>query len=110
LFNLITFAFAQTNAPGAPGGQSQGSGLTMLIPILLMIVVFYFILIRPSQKKEKERKKMIDAIKKGDKVITVGGMYGVVTNVKSEENIIELKIADKTKVEFSRTSIQNKVS
>jgi len=75
-----------------------------------MVVIFYFLLIRPSQKKEKDRKKMLEAIQKGDKVITVGGMYGVVVSVRPEENIIVLKIADNTKVEFAKSSIQSKVS
>lgn len=106
MFNLISVAYAQASTPQ----QSQGSGLTMLVPILLMILVFYFVLIRPSQKKEKDRKKMIDDIKKGDKVLTVGGIYGVVSNVKAEENIVVVKIADGTKVEFSKTAIQNKIA
>jgi len=80
------------------------------IPIVLMVVIFYFLLIRPSQKKEKDRKKMIEALQKGDKVLTVGGIYGVVLNIKPEENIVILKIGDGTKVEFAKSAIQGKVS
>ncbi|OPZ38303.1 MAG: preprotein translocase subunit YajC [Spirochaetes bacterium ADurb.BinA120] len=79
------------------------------IPIILMIAIFYFLLIRPTQKREKERKKMIEALQKGDKVLTSGGIYGVVVNIKAEENIVVLKIADGAKVEFARSAVQAKV-
>lgn len=110
IFIADAFAQAQTTAPAAPA-QGGGSMLTgFLVPMLAMIVIFYFILIRPQQKKEKERKALLEAIQKGDKVITVGGIHGVVVNVKPEENIVVLKIADNTKVEFAKSSIQTKVS
>ncbi len=108
MLNLIAIAFAQTQegggAPDAPLG-----GLGGMIPIVLMIIIFYFLLIRPQQKKEKERKQMINEIKEGDKVLTVGGIYGIVSGIKDDNTII-LKIANNTKVEFARSSIQNKVT
>jgi preprotein translocase subunit YajC len=107
LFTVLTSAFAQGKSPS---GESPGSSFMSFIPIVLMIVIFYFILIRPSQKKEKDRKKMIEAIQKGDKVLTSGGIYGVVVSVKPEENIVILKISDGTKVEFAKSAIQAKVS
>ncbi|MDY6933851.1 MAG: preprotein translocase subunit YajC [Spirochaetota bacterium] len=103
-FNLITSAFAQ-GSDKMKGSDSFG----ILFPIIAMILIFYFLLIRPQQKKEKARKSMISAIKKGDKVLTVGGIYGVVVNEKDDDTVI-LKIADGTKVEFSKASIQSKVS
>lgn len=105
MFNLISTAHAQT-----PAGGNGASGWMSMIPILLMIVIFYFLLIRPNQKKEKDRKKMIDVLQKGDKVITMGGMYGVVSSIKKEENIVVLKIGDGTKVEFAKSAIQGKIS
>ena len=109
IFIAEAFAQAQTAAP-AGGQQGSGSLLTgFLVPMLAMIVIFYFILIRPQQKKEKERKKLLESVQKGDKVITVGGVYGVVTGVKPEENIVVLKIADNVKVEFAKSSIQTKL-
>ena len=92
---------------GAPGGA--GSGLVGMVPILLMIVIFYFLLIRPQQKKEKDRKEMVASVQKGDKVLTVGGIYGVVTGFKDDDTVI-LKIAEGAKAEFTRSSIQSKVS
>jgi preprotein translocase subunit YajC len=101
----VTNAYAQ-----AQGGGSSGSTWMSFIPIILMIVIFYFLLIRPSQKKEKDRKKMIDSIQKGDKVLTVGGIYGVVASVKPDEGIVVLKISDGAKVELAKSAIQAKVS
>ena len=105
LFTLVSQAYAQT----ASAGNSATSSWMSFIPIILMIVIFYFLLIRPSQKKEKERKKMIDAIQKGDKVLTIGGMYGTVVNIK-DGNTIVLKIGDSTKVEIVKSAIQAKIS
>jgi len=115
VLNLVTVAFAQVQqaAPAASAAQQAqpgGSMWTSFIPIVAMIVIFYFLLIRPSQKKEKDRKKMLEAVQKGDKVITVGGIYGTVVNVKPEEGIIVLKIGDGTKVDFAKSAIQSKIS
>lgn len=104
MLNMIGILFAQEQ-----GGGESGSSWMSFIPIVLMIVIFYFLLIRPQQRKEKERKKMISAVQKGDKVLTSGGIYGVVVNIKNDD-VVVLKIADGTKVEFSRNSIQGKVS
>jgi preprotein translocase subunit YajC len=109
MFITEAFAQAQNAAQGQP--QQGGSLLTgFIVPMLAMIVIFYFILIRPQQKKEKERKQLLESIQKGDKVLTVAGIYGVVVSVKPEENIVVLKIADNTKVEFAKSAIQAKVS
>lgn len=107
MFNLISDAYAQGESPAPSIG---GGGYDMFIMIGIMILIFYFLLIRPNQKKEKERKAMIDNLQKGDKVLTTGGIYGVVVNVKNEEGIIVLKIADGAKVEFSKAAVQAKIS
>jgi preprotein translocase subunit YajC len=107
LFNFIKAAYAEGEgaAPALGGG-----GWDMFIMIGVMILIFYFLLIRPNQKKEKERKQMIDNLQKGDKVLTSGGIYGVVVNVKNEEGIVVLKIGEGAKVEFAKAAIQTKIS
>jgi preprotein translocase subunit YajC len=112
VFIFLAEAFAQGQAAAPAAGQQGGGSLLtgFLVPMLAMIVIFYFILIRPQQKKEKERKKLLESVQKGDKVITVGGIYGVVINVKPEEGKVVLKIADNVKVEFAKSSIQTKLS
>ena len=106
MLNLFSVAFAMTPQGGAPGGA--GAGVGTFVPLLLMIVIFYFLLIRPQQRKEKERKKMISEIKEGDRVLTAGGIYGVVISIKDDDTVI-IKIADNAKVEFTRSSIQIKM-
>ena len=107
MLHLFTIAFAQ--GTGTDGGQaSQANPIATLIPIGLMIVIFYFLLIRPQQKKEKDRKKMISDIKEGDRVLTVGGMYGIVSDFK-DDNTVVLKVSGNTKIEFAKSSIQSKV-
>jgi len=97
---------------GAAYAQGQGAagsgGWLSLVPILLMILIFYFLLIRPQQKKEKQRQAMINNLQKGDRVVTAGGMHGVVVAVK--DDIVTLKVASNTNIDFVKSSIQAKVS
>lgn len=94
----------------ASNGQQTASPWISIIPLVLMIVIFYLLLIRPSQKKEKDRIKMIEQLKKGDKVLTASGMVGVIVNIKPEENIITVKIAEGVKVDFVKSAVQQKLS
>ncbi|MDA8170738.1 MAG: preprotein translocase subunit YajC [Nitrospiraceae bacterium] len=89
-------------AAGPPAGGG-GSMITSFIPLILIFVIFYFLLIRPQQKKAKEHRLMLDAIKKGDKVVTSGGIYGVVEQV--EQNTILVKIAENVKVKVRKDYI-----
>ena len=76
-------------------------------PILLMILIFYFLLYRPQKKAHDERNKMLDALKVGNRVITLGGIYGTIVAIKDE--IVTVKIADKVDVEVSRNAINGVV-
>lgn len=73
-----------------PAAQAQGGGWTFWIAMLLIFVVFYFFMIRPQTKRQKELKKQRDALKKGDKVVTAGGIYGIVKEVNEFTFIIEI--------------------
>jgi len=91
---------------GAPaGGTAGGSGqvTTTFITFGLVIVIFYFLLIRPQNKKQKETKNMLAALKKGDKVATIGGIRGIVQSVKDDTVVI--KVDDNTKMEFSKSAV-----
>ena len=81
------------------------SGLSAFMPIIILFVIFYFILIRPQQKKQKELQRMIEALRKGDKVLTNGGIFGTVVGFK--DNVLVLKIADEVKVEILKTAISS---
>ncbi len=85
-----------------------GSLLSMILPFVLIFVIFYFFIIRPQNKKQKETKKMIDALKKGDKIVTIGGIYGVVSSTK--ENTIIVKVDDGAKIEFSRSAVSSVIT
>ena len=82
--------------------------LSMILPFALIFVIFYFFIIRPQNKKQKETKKMIDALKKGDKIVTIGGIYGVVSSTK--ENTIIVKVDDGAKIEFSRSAVSSVIT
>jgi preprotein translocase subunit YajC len=87
--------------------ESTGGGnlLYTLAPFILMFAIFYFLLIRPQQKKQKQRGSMLNALKKGDKVTTVGGMHGTIAEIT--DDTIVLKVNDVTKLTFDRSSINN---
>ncbi|MBQ7881785.1 MAG: preprotein translocase subunit YajC [Treponema sp.] len=88
---------------------ATGSGqMVSLIPFIAIIAIFYFFIIRPQNKKQKETEKMINALKKGDKVVTIGGIHGVVSSTK--EKTIVVKVDSNTSIEFNRTAIAAVVS
>ncbi len=94
----IAYAMGQAGGAAAQGG----GGLlgSPLVPIILMLGVMWFLLIRPQQKKQKEHRQMLDNLKKGDRIITSGGLYGCITGLN--ETTMTLEIADKVRVKVSR--------
>ena len=97
---FISAAFAQGAADAAPGGF----GLVQLAPLVLIFVVFYFLLIRPQQKKMKEHQELVKNLRRGDTVVTSGGLVGRVTKVVDEEQI-EVEIADGVRVRQVRSMV-----
>ncbi len=83
--------------------SSTGQMVSTLVTFGLVFVVLYFLIIRPQNKKQKEAKKMIDAVKKGDKVVTIGGVHGTVHSVK--EGTVIVKVDDDCRIEFSKSAI-----
>ena len=101
---FITPAYAQTAAGGPMGG------LTGIIPFILIFGIFYFLIIRPQQKRAKEHKAMLGALRRGDQVITQGGLFGKVTKVKDDSDEVEVEIAEGVKVRAVRATIAQVVS
>lgn len=97
----FAYAMGQTGGTAAQGGG--GLLTTPLFPILLMLGVMWFFLIRPQQKKQKEHREMISNLKKGDRIITSGGLYGRITGIT--DTTLTLEIADKVRVKVSRAHI-----
>jgi preprotein translocase subunit YajC len=94
---------AVAEAMGTSGGGSGGSGaggFAGLIPLVLMFVIFYFLLIRPQQKKAKQHKELLNNLKRGDSVITNGGIYGRI--VELNDTVIKLEVADKVHIKVAR--------
>ena len=89
---------------GAPSGE-QANPLAMFLPLILIFIVFYFFIIRPQKKKEDERKKMIEAVAKGDKVVTIGGVHGTVTQV--DETSILVQVDSSTKLRIEKSALSN---
>ncbi len=96
---FVSPAFAQ--AAGAP---STGAAVAQFLPIILIFVIFYFLLIRPQQKKMKEHRAMIEALRRGDQVVTSGGIVGKVSKVQ-EDGMIEVEIADGVRVKIIKGTI-----
>jgi len=100
---FISSAFAQTApAAAASGGDSQSSLMSML-PLLLMFVVLYFVMIRPQMKKQKEHKTMIDALAKGDEIVTAGGFLGKVS--KLGDGYLNVEIANGVEIQMQRSAV-----
>ena len=90
----------------AAGKQSSPGGmLSMLLPFILMFVVMYFLILRPQKSKERERKDLLSRIKKNDRVVTAGGIHGVITSVRENEVIMRVDDAKDVKVKVDRGSI-----
>lgn len=91
--------FLQAEVPAAQGIVG------LLMPFIVVGVLFYFMILRPQQKQQKERKAMLDALKKGDQVVTVGGIYGELVALK--EDYVTVKVASNTEIKVSRSGISH---
>jgi preprotein translocase subunit YajC len=98
MFNDVAYAMG-----GLPGGGGGAGGLGSFLPLILMFVVFYFLLIWPQQKKAKAHRAVLANLKKGDEVVTSGGLYGSITGIT--DTVVTLEIAEKVRIKVSRSSI-----
>jgi preprotein translocase subunit YajC len=98
---LIDIAYAMG------GGGEGAAGYGGFIPIILMFVIFYFLLIRPQQKRQKEHRSMISNLKKGDRIITSGGLHGRITGI--DDTTLTVEIADKVRVKVARANVSGMV-
>ena len=91
-------------AMGTGGGASgQGGGFGALVPLIAMFAIFYFLLIRPQQKKQKLHRQMIADLKKGDRVVTTGGLHGRITGIT--DTVVTLEISEKVRVKVGRSYV-----
>lgn len=100
----MTIMAAIAWAQGAAGGSGGAGGAVLsLVPFVLIFIIFYFLLILPQQRRQKKLRTMLEALKKGDKVVTSSGLWGTVTNLGKDT--VTLQIADNTKVKIQREHI-----
>jgi len=85
------------------GASGQGGGFGAMVPLILMFAIFYFLLIRPQQKKQKAHRQLLGDLKKGDRVITSGGLYGRITGLT--DTVVTLEISEKVRVKVGRGNI-----
>jgi preprotein translocase subunit YajC len=102
---FATPAFAQ-----AAGGTGAAGGLISFVPIILIFAIMYFLMIRPQQKKVKEHRAMVEALRRGDQVVTAGGVLGKVTRVEDGKAEVEVEIAPNVRVRVVRSTISQVVS
>jgi len=93
----------------AGGPDGGGNGIVNLGFIALIFVVMYMLLIRPQRKKQKEHETLLSALKKGDKIVTSGGMFGVISSIDNEKNKVTIKIGNDIKIEFLKSSIAARI-
>jgi len=108
--NTFILPLLMGGAEGAAGadGAAGGGGLFTIISFVGIILIFYFLMIRPQNKKRKETEKMLAALKKGDKIVTIGGLYGTIQSVK--ETTVIIKADDNVKLEFLRSAVSSIVT
>jgi preprotein translocase subunit YajC len=100
---MLGLAFAMAGPPGGAGPAGGFAAFQQVIPLVFMFAIFYFLLIRPQQKKAKEHKSLLEALKKGDNVITAGGVHGKVTAV--DDTIVTLEIATGINIKITKSYI-----
>lgn len=101
--------YAMAGSPGGGAGQPQGPAamFSSFLPLILIFVIFYFLLIRPQSKKAKEHKQMLENIKKGDKVMTNGGIYGLIEEIDGDTVTLKVGIKDDVRIKINRNYVAN---
>jgi len=99
----LNISYVIAMAPPPQGGDGSSSLFSTLIMFALIIGIFYFLILRPQQKRQKERQKLLEAVKKGDKVVTAGGLHGTVAGL--DDKTVLLQVADNVKMKYERSAI-----
>ena len=108
VYYLLTAApLLQTTDSTTTTSNTPFGSFGAIVPFIAIIAIFYFLIIRPQNKKQKETKKMLEALKKGDRVVTIGGIHGTIQSVKEQSQSVIIKVDDSTKIEFSRSAISS---
>ena len=104
MIDLVSTAMAMGPPPG--GAQGQGNPLLGLMPLVIIVLIFYFLMLRPQQKRAKQHKAFLDALKRGDEVMTSGGIIGRVAGLT--DDVVTLEVDDKVRIKVIRSQIAGK--
>lgn len=98
-------------APAPQGNQPSGGagGLAAFLPFILIFLIFWLLILRPQAKRQKEHQKMLASITKGDRIVTTGGIYGLVLKVNDKEGTLVVKIDDNVKIELDRSAVARRI-
>lgn len=105
---VATVGMAQSPGGAAPGGGG-GGGLAAFLPFILIFIIFWLLIIRPQAKRQKEHQRMLESITKGDRIVTSGGIYGLVVKVNEKEGTLIVKIDDNVKIELDRSAVARRI-
>jgi preprotein translocase subunit YajC len=106
--NVFVLSLLMASPQAADGAQGGASGFMTFLPFVAIIAIFYFLIIRPQNKKQKETQKMLAALKKGDKIVTIGGIHGTIQTVREQSVVV--KVDENTRIEFNRSAISSIVT
>lgn len=107
---MFGIAYAQAAAPAAPTAPAAGGGMNTILgflPIILIFAVLYFLMILPQQRRQKKQQQMLEALKRGDRVVLSSGIHGIISNVK--EHTFLVKVSETTELEIDKGSVAYKV-
>ena len=104
---MFGIAYAQAAAPAAPAGGGGMNTILGFLPIILIFAVLYFLMILPQQRRQKKQQQMLDALKRGDRVVLSSGIHGIISNVK--EHTLLVKVAETTELEIDKGSVAYKI-
>ena len=102
---MVETLYAMTG--GQPSGDGGGNAFLSFLPLILIILVMYLLILRPQAKKQRERQKMLETIKKGDEVVTAGGVHGKVVGTKNDDKVLVVKVDDNVKLDIDRSAISS---
>ncbi len=108
MFELVQTVYAMGPPPQGQGGGAPGNPLISFLPLIVIFLIFYFLLIRPQQKRAKEHRAFLESLKRGDEVVTTGGLIGKVTGLT--DDVVTLEIADNVRVKVARSAIAGRPS
>lgn len=109
MFFALTSVIMMAPAPNGAEGAQGGGGLLGFLPFILIFVIIYFLMIRPQAKRQKQQQKMIQELKQGDEVVTIGGLHGTISGIREQDNTLILKLNEGNKVIVDRSAVNRRV-